>query len=190
MKLLCVERLALTFNVCLGLMLSAFLVRAADITVPAGSSVVVRTVEPIDSNSAEVGKTFRASLDVALVIDGEEAARKGSDAVLKIIEATSAGKLKGKAQLTVTLVSVNAGTQVLQVNNSTVSVESSGKGKGSAIKIGAGAAAGAALGGIFGGGKGAAIGAGAGAGAGTAVAMLTGPQVKIPSETILTFKVQ
>jgi len=69
-------------------------------------------------------------------------------------------------------------------------MESAGKGKGSAIKIGAGTAAGGVLGGVLGGRKGAAIGAGAGAGAGTIVAVATGPHGKIPPETRLKFKVQ
>jgi hypothetical protein len=173
-----------------GTLLGFTLVHAADVALPAGTTVVVRTIDAIDSSSADVGKTFRGSLDAPLILDGQEVAHKGSDASLKIIEATSAGKIKGKAALTVTLVSVNAGTQTLQVNSATVSVESAGKGKGSAVKIGAGAVAGAALGAILGGAKGAAIGAAAGGGAGTAAAMLTGPHVKIPSETVLTFKVQ
>jgi hypothetical protein len=158
--------------------------------IPAGTTVVVRTVDAIDSKTAEVGKTFRATLDAPLILNGQEAARKGADATLRIIEASSAGKLKGNAELTVALVSVNAGAKVLPVSNSTVSMESAGKGKKSLFKIGGGGAAGAAIGGIAGGGKGAAIGAAAGAGAGAAAAMLTGPQVKIPSETVLTFKVQ
>jgi hypothetical protein len=157
---------------------------------PAGTAVVVRTVDPIDSKNHEIGKTFRASLDSPVTVDGRELARKGSDVTLRIVEASSAGALKGKAELTIALVSVNSGTAVLQVNNSVVNIESSGKGKGSAAKIGGVAAAGAVLGGILGGGKGAAIGAAAGAGAGTAAAMVTGPRVKIPSETLLTFKVQ
>lgn len=158
--------------------------------IPAGTTLVVRTIDAIDSKTAEVGKTFRATLDAPLVIDGKESARKGADATLRIIEAQSAGKLKGNAELTISLVSVNDGTKVMQAANSTVSMESGGKGKKSAVKVGGGAAVGAIVGGIFGGGKGAAIGAGAGAGAGAAAAMLTGPQVKIPSETVLTFKVQ
>lgn len=158
--------------------------------IPAGTSVIVRTIDSIDSKTAEVGKTFRASLDAPLVLNGQEAAAKGADATLRIIEASKAGNLKGKASLTVVLVSVNAGTGILPVSNSTVTMESAGKGKKSAFKIGGGAALGAAIGGLAGGGKGAAVGAGAGAGAGAAVAMLTGPHVQIPSETVLTFKVQ
>jgi hypothetical protein len=50
---------------------------------------------------------------------------------------------------------------------------------------------GAIIGGIAGGGKGAAIGAAAGGGAGAGVQILTkGQQVKVPSETLLEFRLQ
>ena len=53
---------------------------------------------------------------------------------------------------------------------------------------GGGAAIGAIIGAIAGGGKGAAIGAGAGAGAGAVGQILTKGSIKIPAETILTFR--
>jgi hypothetical protein len=57
--------------------------------------------------------------------------------------------------------------------------------------IGGGALLGAIIGGIAGGGKGAAIGAGAGAAAGAGAQVLTrGREVKIPAETLLTFRLQ
>jgi hypothetical protein len=57
--------------------------------------------------------------------------------------------------------------------------------------VGGGAVLGAIIGGIAGGGKGAAIGAGAGSAAGAGVQVLTrGQQVKVPSETLLEFRLQ
>jgi len=164
--------------------------RAADATLPPGTNVIVRTIDAIESKSAEVGKTYMASLDSPVFVNGQEVAKKGDDATLRVIQIDDAGRLKGKTELTVTLVSVKSGAKVYQVSRSNVTLNSAGKGKGSAAKIGGGAAIGAAIGAIAGGGRGAAIGAGAGAGAGAAAAMLTGPQVKIPSESVLTFRVQ
>ena len=69
--------------------------------------------------------------------------------------------------------------------------EGSSRGKATAAKVGGGAALGAIIGGIAGGGKGAAIGATVGAGAGTGVSAATkGQQIKVPSETVLTFRLQ
>jgi hypothetical protein len=57
--------------------------------------------------------------------------------------------------------------------------------------VGGGVALGALVGAIAGGGKGAAIGAGSGAALGGGAEILTnGQQVKIPSETRLTFRLQ
>jgi hypothetical protein len=167
---------------------AAIMQEQARARVPAGA-VRVRTIDSIDSKKAKVGQTFDASLDEPLLIDGKEIP-KGSTAKLQLVEAKSAGKLGGKAQLSIALVSVEAGGVLYEAESESVTSESAGKGKSSAIKIGAGAGIGAAVGGIFGGGRGAAIGAGGGAAAGTALAMLTGPEVKIASETKLTFQVK
>jgi hypothetical protein len=53
---------------------------------------------------------------------------------------------------------------------------------------GGGAAVGAIIGAIAGGGKGAAIGAGSGAGAGTLTQVLTKGTIKVPVESVLTFR--
>jgi hypothetical protein len=63
--------------------------------------------------------------------------------------------------------------------------------KNTAEKVGAGAAIGAIIGGIAGGGKGAAIGAAAGGGLGGGVQAATkGQQIKLPTETVLSFTLQ
>src|SRR5262249_8932554 len=88
------------------------LLRADGVTLPAGASIVVRTIDAIDSKSAGVGQSFKGSVDEPVIVSGREVARKGSDAVLKIVEAKTSGKLKGNAELSIMLVSVKAGDQV------------------------------------------------------------------------------
>jgi hypothetical protein len=159
--------------------------------IPAGTVMEVRTIDSIDSQKASPGQTFRASLDEPVVVGGTTVAPKGADVVLKVTAAKDAGKLRGNAQLTVSLASVKIGDRMVDVNTENLTSSSSGKGKGTATKAGVGAAGGALLGGLLGGGKGALIGAVAGGGAGTGVAMMTkGPRVNIPSETHLSFTVQ
>jgi hypothetical protein len=86
---------------------------------------------------------------------------------------------------------VNANGRTVDVNSESVT-QAGESGKGDSAKvIGGTAALGAIIGAIAGGGKGAAIGAVSGAGAGTAVRVLTsGAEVRIPSETRLTFTLQ
>ena len=77
------------------------------------------------------------------------------------------------------------------VVSSDYTLQGKGRGKNTAEKVGGGAALGAIIGALAGGGKGAAIGAGVGAGAGGTIQVLTrGQQVKVPSETVLEFRLQ
>jgi hypothetical protein len=159
--------------------------------IPAGTVIAVRTIDAIDSKNATVGQTFQASLDEPLLVNGNTLAPQGASARLKLIQTQNARKLIGRASLSISLVSVKIGDQLIGVNTADVTSSSSGKGKGTATKAGVGAATGAALGGIFGGGLGAGIGAAVGGGAGTGIAMMTrGPRVTIPSETRLSFTVK
>jgi hypothetical protein len=71
--------------------------------------------------------------------------------------------------------------------------EVTGKSRGAstAKRTVGGAALGSIIGAMAGGGKGAAIGAGAGAGVGAGSEIITkGDQVKLPSETLLEFRLQ
>ena len=113
---------------------------------------------------------------------------KGLNVNLKLVDASSAGKFKGRSELTVSLDSFTYQGKTYQIASSDVQEKGGSRGKRSAEVIGGGAVLGAIIGGLAGGGKGAAIGAGAGAGTGTAVQALThGQKVKIASETRLDF---
>ena len=76
------------------------------------------------------------------------------------------------------------------VNTNYAEVEGKSKTKQTAKTAGGGAALGAIIGAIAGGGKGAAIGAGVGAGAGTVYSATRGSNVRIASETLLTFSLR
>jgi len=158
------------------------------VEIPAGTNLVVRIIDAVDSETASTGQTFRASMDQAITVAGNVVIPRGADAMVKLVEAKQAGKLTGKAELTLALASVTVDGKVVEINTQNITEESSARGKSTATKAGAGAVLGAVIGGIAGGAKGAAAGAGAGAGAGTAVeAVSKGPKVKVPSETRLTF---
>lgn len=158
------------------------------VTIPDGTVVSVRTIDAIDSSENSVGQRFRASLDAPIVVGDSVVVPRGLNVYLKLVEASSAGKFKGRSELTVSLDSFTYQNRTYQVASSDVQEKGASRGKRSAEVIGGGAVLGAIIGGIAGGGKGAAIGSAAGAGAGTAVQALThGQKVKIPSETKLDF---
>jgi hypothetical protein len=162
----------------------------ASTELPAGTSLVVRMIEEVDSEKATVGQTFRASLVEAVNFPGtsQVAFPRGSDVVVKLVNTKDSGKLAGKAELTLSLWSVKVGDRIVDVDTQTVTKESDSRGGKTATMAGGGGVLGAVIGGLAGGGKGAAIGAAAGAGAGVgAEAATKGQKVKIPSETQLTF---
>jgi hypothetical protein len=160
-------------------------------TVPAGTSLMVRMIDGVDSSTSRVGDPFQATLDSDLVAGDTVVARRGSDVFGQLSQAKSAGKISGGAQLTLELTGIRINGNMVALDSTTYDLASKGRGGQSAERIGGGAALGAIIGAIAGGGKGAAIGAGAGAGAGTAVQVLThGEQVRVPSETLLEFKLE
>ena len=157
-------------------------------TIPEGSVVTVRTIDAIDSSTSSAGQVFRGSLDAPVVVDDRVVLPKGLNVKLKLVEAASAGKFKGRSELTVSLESISYQGKTYTLSSSDVQEKGASRGKRSAAVIGGGAVLGALIGGLAGGGKGAAIGAGVGAGGGTAVQAATkGEKVRIPSETRLEF---
>ena len=157
-------------------------------TLPAGTNLVIRMIESVDSETNRVGQTFRASLDQPVMVDGETAIPRGADAVVKLVDAKDSGKLTGHAELTLSLQSVSINGHFVDINTQSINKESGSQGEKTAKVAGGTAAVGAIIGAIAGGGKGAAIGAGAGAAAGAGSQVITGGQrVRIPSETRLTF---
>ncbi|HMD96390.1 MAG TPA: hypothetical protein VKM93_03535 [Terriglobia bacterium] len=161
---------------------------AGAIELPAGTNLVIRMIDGVDSERNSVGQTFAASLDEPVVINGETVIPRGADVVVKLVDATESGKLTGRTTLTVDLMSLKVNGRMVDVNTETVTEQSSSRGARTAKVAGGTAALGTIIGAIAGGGKGAAIGLGAGAAAGAGAEILTkGQRVKIPSETRLTF---
>lgn len=157
-------------------------------TLPAGTNIVVRMIEAVDSETNRVGQSFRASLDQPVMLNGQTVIPRGADAVVKLVDSKDSGKLTGRADLTLSLQSVSINGHFVDINTQSINKESGSQGEKTAKVAGGTAAVGAIIGAIAGGGKGAAIGAGAGAAAGAGSQVILGGQrVRIPSETRLTF---
>ncbi len=160
------------------------------VTVPEGTPILIRMIDGIDSSVNRPGDIFHASLEDALTVGDVVVAPKDADAYGKLVEVKSAGRLAGKSELRLELTGVRTLDGSIQPVV-TGDYEAAGKSrtkqtvKHSVI----GAVAGTVIGAVAGGGEGAAIGAAAGAGAGAGVSLIThGPQVKVPSETLLKFR--
>jgi hypothetical protein len=154
-------------------------------------SLVVRMIDDVDSERDQVGQTFRASLDEAIVVEGETVVPRGGDVVVKLVDDKQSGKLTGRTELTLDIQSIAVNGKMVDVTTQEVTQASQSRTATTGRNVGGGAALGAIIGAIAGGGKGAAIGAVTGAAAGGAVQVMTkGQKVKIPSETRLTFTLQ
>jgi hypothetical protein len=161
------------------------------ITIPAGQSILVRMIDAVDSSKNHVGDIFHASLETDLTVNNSLIARKGTDVYGRLAEAKEAGHMAGSSELQLELTRMVIDGHDYPLVSSDYTLQGKGRGSNTAKKVGGGAALGAIIGAVAGGGKGAAIGAGVGAGAGGAVQVLTrGQQVKVPSETLLEFRLQ
>ncbi len=163
----------------------------AGITIPADTRISIRMVESVNSDTARLGQTFRASIDEPVTVNGTTVIPRGADVLTKLVADQQSGKIEGRTVLTLALSTITINGAPVDVTSTDVQTSSGSRGARSAGVIGGGAVLGAIIGAAVGGGKGAAIGAGSGAAAGTGAEVLTtGQKVKIPSETRLSFRLQ
>jgi hypothetical protein len=166
-------------------------VTGGQVTIPAGESILVRMIDGVDSSKNHVGDVFHASLETDLNINNTVVARKGTDVYGRLAEAKEAGHISGSSELQLELTRMVIDGKDYPVVSSDYNLKGKGRGSDTAKKVGVGAVGGAIIGAIAGGGKGAAIGAGVGSAAGAGVQVFTrGQQVKVPSETLLEFRLQ
>lgn len=162
--------------------------------IPVGTEIEVRTNDAIDSKTASVGQKFSAVINQDVMDStGALAIPKGSDAEL-VIRSASGGSMSSASSLALDLDSVTLAGRRYMVT--TTDVRESGKqgigaNKRTAEMAGGGAALGTLIGAIAGKGKGAAIGAVVGGAAGATGEVLTkGKEVRVPSETLLNFRLE
>jgi hypothetical protein len=160
------------------------------VTIPAGTTLAVRLRQLISTDRQVEGDSFAATLDQPIVIDGFVIADKGSNVRGKITSVTNPGRVKGRAAISLELNEINTTDgQRVEIRTDTYHNEAASGKKGDATKVGAGAVIGAVIGAMAGGGKGAAIGAGVGGAAGGGAVLATkGDEVRLTSETRLTFR--
>jgi hypothetical protein len=155
-----------------------------------GTTVAVRTNEPIDVNTAD-GRVFTGVVDQD-VIDGNGrlAIPRGSSVELMIRRAPN-----NELALDLESVVVNGQRYAIAANQNIVGTAGSlgalGTNRQTAEYVGGGALLGTIIGALAGGGKGAAIGAAVGAAAGAGTQVVTqGPNVTVPAESLLTYRLE
>lgn len=161
------------------------------VTIPAGTTIAIRLVDSIDSETAQPGQTFHATLDSPLAVDGDTVIPSGYSVEGHIVDIKSAGKFAGQSLLVLRLDRIAVGSKYYNLQTDQYKRQGNSRGKNTAKKVGAGTVIGAIIGGVAGGGKGAGIGALSGGALGGRVQAATkGQQIKLPSETVLNFTLQ
>jgi len=153
-------------------------------TVPAGTEIVVRLIDGIDSTKTGAGERFRASVDDPVVVGDRVVIPRNADASVQIVKAEKSSELSIKLYDVV----VNSRTLDVVSNYAQVKAPSKG-GKYAKRSVGLGAL-GAVVGGVAGGGKGAAIGAASGGALGAVTVAASGSKIQLPTETRLSFQLR
>lgn len=150
----------------------------SSVTVPAGTRLVIRMVDSVDSSRHKAGHKFRGQLEGALVVDGVTAVPRGAFLYGTITSAQQAGRVAGKSELTMEFTEIMIDDQLFPIATDSLSAQTGGEGKktvGRTARV-------AAVGGIAGGSSGARTGAKVGAG----VSLLTkGESLNVPAGTLL-----
>ena len=169
-----------------GIFLSAGVATAADlnatssgqVTVPAGTRLVIRTSDAIDSSQHSAGHRFRGQLEGALVVDGVTVAPRGAIVHGRIASASQAGRAVGSSELSVEFTDIMIDDQLFPISTSGLSAQTGGEGRRTVGRT----ARAAAVGGLIGGSSGARTGARVGVGASI---LTSGSSVNIPRGTIV-----
>lgn len=160
------------------------------VTIPDGTLLQVRTMEPVATKRAQDGQPVQFTLISDITSGGALAIPRGAvlHGVVTESHQPGSGQLSGKAVLALQLTSLDLGGQSYPVRSDEFRVRGPSKtGQTVGSAIGAGLV-GTIIGCAVGRGVGCAVGAAAGVGAGTAAsAASSGPGVWIPAEALVSF---
>lgn len=160
------------------------------VVIPAGTDVLVRVDEPIDSKVADEGRVYAAHLDQDLLDStARVAVRKGASAEVLVRKVISGKDLV----LDLQALSVDGRRYFVTADDydQTRKHQGIGVNQRTGVMVGGGTIFGSIIGALAGGGQGAAIGALSGAAGGGLTQIFTrGKAVKVPAEAVLTFRLE
>jgi hypothetical protein len=151
---------------------------AATVTIPAGTRLVIRTVESVDSRSHSAGHRFRGQLESALAVDGQTVVPRGAFIHARIAQAQQSGRMVGSSSLSIEFTDIMLDDRLYPIATGELSARTEGE---AARTLGRTARA-AAIGGLIDGSSGARTGAKVGAGASL---LTSGASINVPRGTIL-----
>lgn len=151
---------------------------APTVGVPAGTRLVIRMSDTVDSSRHRTGHRFRGQLESAVVVDGVTVLPRGTIVHGQVMSAQQSGRAAGSSSLSIAFTDVMIDDVLHPISTEGMNARTSGEG---ARTLGRTARA-AALGGLIDGSSGARTGARVGAG----VSILTsGASINVPRGTIV-----
>jgi hypothetical protein len=140
---------------------------------------MIKTTSQLETGQTKSGAKFTAALQTDLVVGNTVVAPAGATVYGRVVESKKAGRLVGKAKLTIELTDLKINNQLQPIV--TEQLSSTGERQGTLKKVGAGAA----VGGIADGEDGAKTGAAVGLGA---AVLSKGKQIHVPAGTVIEFR--
>jgi hypothetical protein len=175
----------------MGALVGGTLAQGASWTVPAGTSLMVRMSESIDTDTSNPGETFRASVDAPVLINGEVAVPQGAEAIGRIVAIEQSGRFRGRSMVAMEITALNFSGKSIGILTSTYRENNDSKGKKMVKTSAGGGIVGAIVGALTGGPIGAMIGSSVGAAGGAVVQVIRGDEpVRIPAESLVIFTLQ
>ena len=150
------------------------------IVVPAGTKLLIRTREPIDSNRHAAGHRFTCALEGDLAVGGRVVAKKGTIVYGQLTAAKRSRRLVGRSEMYIVLNGISVNGKIVPMQSGECKAVSENTTKQTLGRT----ARGAAIGGLIDGSDGAKKGAKVGLG----VSILTrGSSINIPKGTLMEF---
>jgi hypothetical protein len=151
---------------------------SATVTIPAGTRLVIRTVEGVDSRRHSAGHRFRGQLESALVVDGQTVVPRGAFVHARIAQAQQSGRMVGSSSMSIEFTDIMLDDHLYPIATGELSARTEGE---AGRTLGRTARA-AAIGGLIDGSSGARTGAKVGAGVSL---MTSGASINVPRGTIV-----
>lgn len=114
--------------------MSAMAQDVKQVTIPAGTRILIRTIESIDSSEQAAGYRFSASLETNLQVEDVVVAPRGTPVLGRLASASSAGRMTGSSELTLELTDIVIGGTAYPLLTNTYEIKGKGEGSNTAKK--------------------------------------------------------
>src|SRR5260370_41290258 len=105
------------------------------ITVPAGTRILIRMIDSVNSREQTAGYRFTASLETNLQVGDVVVALRGTTIYGRLDSASSAGRMSGSSELTLELTDLVIDGTTYPLITSTYEIKGSGKGSNTAKDV-------------------------------------------------------